>query len=230
VATYKKGIKTRQRILEEVNALYNKEGLKLTLDDLARKLSLTKGRITNYFPKKERLLLAIFEEYERKANLLYAQYQNEEALLNFSGVLAYYDELLDLQYDYRFALAYLGVQPIADPDLQAHLTQRYRQNRYFLKERIDFQVRSGSLQKELLETEAFEVFCFQLYTLFTNWVVSLQLYYEEQGYEQMKPVFLRGIMQCFRPYLTEQGEAEIEQAFQGLDAHSGPTQGKSVSG
>jgi len=221
VAKQPKGTETRRRIVREVSRLYNEEGLKLTLDQLARKLGLSKGRITNYFPKKEYLLLAIFQDYEQEANQLYQQYQNAESLLDFSGVLAYYSELMDLQYRYRFAIAYLGVHPIGDPELQQHLSERYRQNRAYLQERVAFQVRSGSLRKALLEPETFEVFCFQLYTLFTSWVVSLQLYYPDRGYEEMKPVFLRGIMQCFVPYLTEKGKTEWQRAFRQLGEQPG---------
>jgi AcrR family transcriptional regulator len=211
-----KGMATKQWILDEVSRLYNDEGLKLTLDQLARKLGLTKGRITNHFPKKEYLLLAIFQDFDHKANLIYQQYQNDEALLEFSGVLAYYSEIMDLQYRYRAAVAYLAVQPIGDPELQQHLAEQSRQNKAYLKERIAYQVRSGSIQEELLEPKTFEVFCFQLYNLFTSWVVSLQLYYKEQGYEQMKPIFLQGIMNCFVPYLTEKGKAELQEAFRQL--------------
>lgn len=211
-----KGMATRQRILEEVSQLYNEEGLTLTLDQLARKLGLTKGRITNYFPKKEQLLLAIFREYEDKAAQLYQRYQQDEASLDLSDFLLYYSKMMDLQYRYRFAMAYLAVQPIGEPELQQHIATRYRQNKANLKKRLSYQVRSGTLREELLEPETFELFSFQIYNLFTTWVVSLQLYYKDEGYEQMKPVFLRGIISCYTPYLTEKGKAELEEAFRQL--------------
>lgn len=193
--------------------MYNEEGLKLTLDEIAGRLGLTKGRITNYFPRKEDLLLAILQNFDDKADRLYRRYQNEDALLEFSGMVKYYQEVMDLQYRYRFAMSFVAVQPIGEPELQAHIEKRYRKNRANLKERVAFQVETGSLKEELLNPATFEVFCFQLYNLLTTWVVSLQLYYPSEGYEKMKPVFLRGIMNCYTPHLSEKGERELEEAL-----------------
>ena len=214
---YQKGIETRRRILREVNKLYNEEGLNLTLGQIAGKLGVTLGSITNYFPRKEQLLLALFRDFDEKSDLLYRQFQNEEALLDFSGVVRYYHKVMDLQYRYRFAMAYLAVQPIGDPELQQHLQERYRLNRANLKKRVAFQVKSGSLKADLLDPAAFDSFCFQLYNLLTTWVISLQLYHQERGYSEMKPIYLRGILNCFTPHLTERGLAELQEAFRHLE-------------
>jgi len=217
VPKYQKGIETRRRILQEVNKLYNKEGLNLTLGQIADKLGMTLGSITNYFPRKEQLLLALFRDFDEKSDTLYRRFQNEETLLDFSGVVRYYHQVMDLQYRYRFAMAYLAVQPIGDPELQQHLQERYQENRRNLEKRVAFQVTSGSLKAELLEPATFDIFCFQLYNLLTTWVVSLQLYHRGRGYREMKPVYLRGILSCFTPYLTEKGIVELQEALRQLE-------------
>ena len=197
--------------------MYNEEGLNLTLGQIASKLGMTLGSITNYFPRKELLLLALYRDYDEKMDALHRRFQNEEALLDFSGVVRYYHKIMDLQYRYRFAIAFLAVQPIGDSELQQHLQERYLENRRNLEKRVAFQVTSGSLKAELLEPATFDIFCFQLYNLLTTWVVSLHVYHRERGYREMKPVYLRGILNCFTPYLTEKGIAELEEALRPLE-------------
>ena len=70
-------------------------------------------------------------------------------------------------------------------------------------------VKQGSLSERLLHTDVFPVFLFKFVNLFTTWVISLEIYDSDKSYEEMKPIYLRGIFSCFVPFLTEQGNAEI---------------------
>jgi hypothetical protein len=60
-----------------------------------------------------------------------------------------------------------------------------------------------------MEEKTYEVFHFQLTNLFTNWVINLELYDIGKTYTEMKPVYLKGIISIFLPFLTEKGFREL---------------------
>jgi AcrR family transcriptional regulator len=76
MGNYKKGIEMRQNIVQEARRIFNKEGLHLTLDQIAQKLGITKGRITNYFPTKDKLFVALSQDYDLRF---------QELMVSFGG-------------------------------------------------------------------------------------------------------------------------------------------------
>jgi AcrR family transcriptional regulator len=213
---YKKGIRTRNQIIEQVNQIFNERGLSPTLDDLANELGLTKGRITNYFPKKEKLLHAVVDHYEKKLQLLFDSYGPESQYLSLEGMTKFYSEIMDLNYEYRFAITFIAVNPLSDNELLYHIRDTYESKKKKLFERVKYLTETGQLNKELLQPEIFEVFCFQFINLSTTWVIHLELYDKALGYQHVKPVYLRGIMNCFFPYLTDKGRENMESALSSL--------------
>ena len=55
---------TRQRIIAEASALFAKSGIKrLTMDDLAKHIGISKRTIYEHFKNKEELLIACINDY-----------------------------------------------------------------------------------------------------------------------------------------------------------------------
>ena len=95
--------------------------------------------------------------------------------------------------------------------MNSHIQISYSNNREFIKNTIKAYVDSGSLQPRVLQDDIYEVFLFQLTNLFTNWVVNFELYDCDKPYHEMKPIYLKGIISIFLPFLTEKGQQEVDE-------------------
>lgn len=204
-----KGVQTRKNIIDQVNKLYNRTEKILTLDELAGELNLTRSRITNYFPRKEQLILAIYEEYSKKLDKLIKTYNPDNEKLNLKSLVDYYSKIMDLLFEYRFAISYLFVNPLNDEELARHLEETYEENKNRLFNRIKILVVSGLVDKELLEQKNFDAFSFQHTNLLTTWVISYRIYDNKAGFKNMKPVYLRGVLNCYLPFMTESGKTDF---------------------
>lgn len=213
MGTHTKGDLTRKKIIDDVNWLFNKNDKLLTLDELAGTLEINRSRITNYFPKKEHLILAIFEQYQLRLQEIIEQNQPDTEHIGFPNLIGYYSRILDLSYEFRFTISYVFVYPPNDSELRDHITNTYAGNKQRISNRLQSLVNSGLLEGKILEPENFEVFIFQHVNLLTTWIISYRIYDHQKSYEQMKPTYLRGIMNCYHPYLTPKGKGEIEEAM-----------------
>jgi hypothetical protein len=70
-------------------------------------------------------------------------------------------------------------------------------------------VNNGLVQPEILEEPNFEIFTFQFVSIFTTWVISLEIYHSDRPYNEIKTIYLKGILNCFYPYLTKKGMQQI---------------------
>ena len=65
-----KGAITRQTLITDARKVLNENGISLTLRELSSKMGVTIGRITNHFPTKDHLFVALSEDYEIQFNQL----------------------------------------------------------------------------------------------------------------------------------------------------------------
>ncbi len=194
----------RQHIIQEARRIFNKEGLHLTLEQLATKLELSKGRITNYFPTKDNLFVAISQDYD---------FQFQELMISFNGIQnisfewlsTVFSAIMDLQYEYRSTIVFVATTSCCQTEIHNQITRSYKNNSKQVMQTVQVLVDAGLLKEELLEPKIFEVFCFQHVNLFTTWVISLEIYDSTSSYKKMKPVYLRGILMCYYPYFTKKG-------------------------
>ena len=204
MGNYAKGLEMRKMIIQKARTIFNKEGLSLTLDQLAEKLNLTKGRITNYFPTKDKLFVALSQDYDLRFQELLASFTGEREI-TFHWLAKVFSEIMDLQYEYRSAIIFVATTSSSQKDMHEQITQSYKTNSKGVKQTAQILVDAGLLKQELLEPENFEVFSFQHINLFTTWVISLEIYHSSRSYKKMKPVYLKGIMGTYYPYLTKRG-------------------------
>lgn len=208
MANYRKGIEMRQRIIREAIKVYNVEGLHLTLDQLAAKLGLTKGRITNYFPTKDELFVAISKDYDIRFQELMVQFGGEKKL-SFTWLVNVYSAIMDLQYEYRSAIIFVATTNSSQKEMHGQITSSYRTNSSQVGKSLEGLIQAGLLKPDIMEPKKFEVFSFQHISLFTTWVISLEIYQSTRSYKKMKPVYMKGILDCFFPYLTRKGNRQI---------------------
>lgn len=210
MGNYQKGIEMRQTIISEARKVYNSKGLNLTLNQLATILNLSKGRITNYFPTKEDLFVAISKDYDQQFANLFINYKDTESA-SFERLFKICSAVMDLQYEYRSAIIFVSTTNSGQKEIHERVTESYRSNFEQVRWSILPLIDAGLISNEILQTEKFEVFSFQYVSLFTTWVISLEIYHNTKPFAEMKPVYLKGILGCFFPYLTENGLKEFRE-------------------
>ena len=210
MANYKKGIEMRQHIIREARKVYNEEGLHLTLDQLAGKLNLTKGRITNYFPTKDALFVALSQDYDIRFQELMVQF-GEEMKVSFEWLVKVFSAVMDLQYEYRSAIIFVATTSSSQIEMHHQITKSYKANSKQVGQSVERLLKAGLVKPVILDPKVFDVFCFQYVNLFTTWVISLEIYHNTSSYKKMKPVYLKGILGCFYPYLTTKGRNQMNK-------------------
>lgn len=201
----------RQTIIKEARRIFNKEGLQLTLDQLANKLELSKGRITNYFPTKDNLFVALSQDYDLRFQELMLSFRDNQKI-SFEWLAMVCSAVMDLQYEYRSAIIFVATTSSSQKEMHHQITHSYRTNSKQVIQTVQALVDAGLVSPDLLEPENFDVFSFQHINLFTTWVISLEIYHSRYTYKKMKPVYLKGILGCYYPFLTKKGMAQY-QAF-----------------
>ncbi|MBL7844268.1 MAG: TetR/AcrR family transcriptional regulator [Cyclobacteriaceae bacterium] len=199
----------RQHIILEARRIFNKEGLYLTLEQLASRLELSKGRITNYFPTKDNLFVAISQDYDLRFQELMISFSGVQKV-SFEWLKSVCSAVMDLQYQYRSAIVFVATTSSSQTEMHNQITKSYKKNSQQVRKTVALLVENGLLKPELLELPNFEVFCFQHVNLFTTWVISLEIYHSSSSYKKMKPVYLKGIVGCYYPYLTKKGQTQYQ--------------------
>jgi AcrR family transcriptional regulator len=209
---YPKGVKSRNQILAESRNLLNEKGLNQTMEMLAKEMGLSRGRITNYFPTKDTLLLNIMLDYEHKLNLVLQSFDWGKRP-SLAKILEVISLIMNVQYEYRCAIAYIATVSRYQPELQQHIERSFSTRVEEIKLLLTTMVDLEMLQPAVLQAPDFDMFCFQYTNLLTTWVISQQLYFGSRPYSEMKPNYLKGVMALYIPYLTPKGK----RAFVKLD-------------
>lgn len=209
---YPKGVESRNQILAESRNLLNEKGLNQTMEILAKEMGLSRGRITNYFPTKDALLLNIMLDYEHRLNVVLQSFDwgKGPSLVKILEVISI---IMDVQYEYRCAIAYIATVSRYQPELQQHIERSFSNRIEEIKLLLVTMVDQEMLQPAVLQAPDFDMFCFQYTNLLTTWVISQQLYFGNRPYTEMKPFYLKGVMALYIPYLTPKGKS----AFTKLD-------------
>jgi len=202
-----KGLNTKNEVLEQARVLLNEEGLGFTLMDLARKLNTTSGRITYHFPTKDDLFIALAQKYEEvQKNSRGSGIEENFGLHGFYKRAA---QAMDIQFEHRCVIRYLASSSKTQGKLFEHLTATFRENRGIIEKLFSKLVTDESLEPSILDPENFKIIFFQFTSLFTTWVINFEIYDSDRTFEEMKPIYLKGIFSCFNPYLTSKGKAEL---------------------
>jgi AcrR family transcriptional regulator len=210
MTNYKKGVEMRARILDLTRSIMNEEGLLLTLDQLAKKMGITKGRITNYFPTKDQLFVALSEDYDQAFQKIVRQFDwsNDYSLFQIAKL---FTQVMDNQYQYRCVIYYTVVAPVSELGFSTQLQKSYAENGKEVLGLVNLLISSGILKPEIVEPSNYEIFLFQILSVFTNWVMTIRTYQRELNYEAEKQLYLNSIFMCYYPYFTDLGKSQFEE-------------------
>lgn len=205
---YSKGKQSREEIIDSARQIFNHYGIQITLTKLAELMDTTLGRLTHHFRNKDLLFVAIAQDYELKLNE--SRQNRPHGPASMGTFMNAASQVMDLQYDYRCAMRYTIASFQHKEEMKSHIIESYSNSRAFIKNMLKAYIDSGSLRPKVLVDDVYEVFLFQLTNLFTNWVINLELYDHNRSYHEMKPIYLKGIMSIFLPFLTEKGQQELD--------------------
>lgn len=206
---YTKGADSREHIINAARELFNDHGIGITLAKLASTMNITLGRLTYHFPTKDSLFLAIAMEYEQKRAL--QRVRDNTVPFSLDAFYNIIGKAMDLQYEYRCAMRYITSSSNNQSELSTHTADRFRLNRDLIRQGVTFLVTNNELQNTILEEENFKVFLFTFTSLLTTWTINLEIYDHEKVYEEMKPIYLKGIFSTFLPYCTELGKEALRK-------------------
>lgn len=198
-----KGQLSRKKIISEAREVFNRKGSQITIQELALELGEGVSYITNHYRTKDHLIVAIAGEYEEKYYELLQKIAVD--LSTLEKVARFVSAVMDLQYDYRCAILAVVASSSSQKVMFKQIQESYNKNVANFSAFIQLMVSNKMVGEVLLQKEELSVFRFQYVNLHTTWVVSLELYDHPAGYRKMKPLYLRGIINCFLPYLTPNG-------------------------
>jgi len=205
--SYEKGINSREQLINQSREIFNEEGLNVTLNTIAASLGITLGKLTYHFSTKDRLFVAIAEEYElRLAKLRSNEKRIDGSLINFYHNAG---EVMDLQYEFRCAMRYFAASSRKQIEIANHSSQSFKTRKESIYMLTKLLVNNGELKKVILTDEPFKVFLFVFSCLFTSWPVNLEIYDSHEEYSNMKTIYLKGIFSSFIPYLTLKGKESL---------------------
>jgi AcrR family transcriptional regulator len=203
----RKGQITRDFIIAEALRIYKMEGVFLTLKDLTFKMNVGTSFITNHFPTKDDLFVALLENYEiTLAKVLSAfEWRGE---INFQQQVMYLSLAMDVQYEH------LPVTLISLVGGQSHkvnkqISGKWQAQQAKLQQKLKLMVSAGLLLDSILEEKNYASFEFAYINLLTTWLVSFTIYQRQRGYSKVKAEYLKGIMHCFFPFLTAKGKRQF---------------------
>jgi AcrR family transcriptional regulator len=204
--SYKKGAITRIHIVEKARIQFNEKGIGLTIEQLAQELKLTKSRITNHFPTKDSLFLAIIGDYEAQLAAYFASFEWGSAGSDFPNLKRLLLGAMDIQYEYRCSIAYSTIIMPTGNELAQKIEANAKLNRENIKRRLSTMIDSGLLDARILEDSELEVFLSGYLNLLTTWVITFDLYQPRLSKQDVQLSYVQSIFRCYIPYLTRKGK------------------------
>lgn len=205
----KKGQKAKQEIVTQARDVFNRRGIHITLGELASEMGLGVSFITNHFRTKDHLIVAIAEEFNERNKEIESVFAAEPGV-SLTRYAKKFSVMMDNQYLHRSAIiaifSFINAEKELFRDIRDYYPRSKDSIRIFVRNLVD----AGYLEPSILQRKGYEVFAFQFVNLFMSWVTNHALFNVDKTYEEMKPVYLSGILSSLRPYFTEKGRTEFE--------------------
>lgn len=201
----KKRVNSKKWVVENCIKIFNDQGLDITLNEMASHLDISRGKINYYFQTKEDLLIAVAKDYEKTLALISSEHHYHDKEDFMIQLFRLFGKIMDNQFHFRCAIIYSAGTSNSRKNMVRQINESYKNSKERILEMTQNLVQMGYLKAEILEAEIFDVFNYQFVNLFTTWVIQLEIYDKKEGYNKMKPVYLKGIANCFWIYSTPMG-------------------------
>jgi AcrR family transcriptional regulator len=207
-----KGELTRKLILDTARRIFNERGVNITLDNLAKELGIPKGRITNHFATKDKLFLAILEDYEQGLAGLRVKLKDLYECRKLSDIVTIISEVMDLQFEYRCAILFLAVLSPGQEEFRVKTGESRSLSDKVIRHRMGNMVKHGLVAERVLEESQFELFMFIYVNTLSQWVIYYDMYDFDRDFRKMKPIYIKSIVEhVYGPYLTSKGRKQWKE-------------------
>jgi AcrR family transcriptional regulator len=201
-----KGEQTRLKLLEEARVFFNREGIWMTLEKVAQGIGVNKSLISNHFSTKERLFIAIFQQYELELGAFVMSQMEVRGQDPFAALFQLLRGVMDIQFKYRCGMQYLNQLHATQAEMREQIDVNYTRNRANIRLRLEKMVEEGLVQPVVLESQNWSAFLFVYVNILTHWVAHREVYDSETDLDIVKTNYLRGFFyHTFGPYLTPKG-------------------------
>jgi AcrR family transcriptional regulator len=193
-------MKTREKILHTALVLFNEKGVsQISSRNVSEELGISYGNLTYHFPKKEDVIMALYEQMQRKINEQFTLLEKQIFGLHF--VLDNLKAIFKVLYEYKFVclgFAYLNRE--FDEIRQDTLVQ-FEYRRKLLEKMATFLAQNGFLRPENVPNET-KSKIHNLLHIMHFWILDAEIFYK--GTEEHKVgYYLEMFFNAVRPSLTE---------------------------
>jgi len=207
---------TKEKILAKALELFNQKGVEtVTTRQIALALDMSQGNLCYHFPKKETIIMALYEQLVQKFNDLYLAFsspistqveENSPSQLNISTFLKMIQVTNQYFVDYKFLMLNFVQIMRWYPSIKTHYqTLTKQRNEQIMRLFHDFQ--AASLLKMEAYIGQYQQIIEQFMILNNFWLSHAEILYQEN--ESKKIDHFNQLVAAFIfPYLTTKGQLE----------------------
>jgi AcrR family transcriptional regulator len=193
-------MKTREKILHTALALFNEKGVsQISSRNISEELGISYGNLTYHFPKKEDIVMALYQQMQNKINEQFALLEKQIVGLHF--VLDNLKAIFKVLHEYKFVFlgfAYLNREFEA---IRQDTWTQFEYRRGLLERLAHFLGQGGFLRPENVPHEN-KSKIHNLLHIMHFWILDAEFFYK--GAEEQKVnYYLEMFFNAVRPSLTE---------------------------
>lgn len=194
----KRSEETEKKIVQAALELFVRKGYHGTsINDIVRKVGLTKGALYSHFTSKGDLLLRIIQEFKSRFINELIRAGNEcqgNALEKFHHIISFNARFSVENQDLCIFLTFLTTELNADVDFEPPLKNVYREYQRFISQLIRQGINQGLLKKELDPDLAALTFMALHDGVLHQWVLNRNHVDGEQYVRTFRKIFLYGLV------------------------------------
>ena len=203
-------MKTRDKIIQTALSLFNERGVsRVSSRNISEEMGISYGNLTYHFPKKEDVILALYEQMQAEINEQFLQLEKQIFALNF--VLDNLRALFQILYKYKFVFLGFAYLNREFEEIRKDTLLQFAYRRELLQKLADFLARNGFLRPETSEGEN-KSKIHNLLLIIHFWIADAEVFYE--GDEEHKvSYYLSMFYNAVRPSLTEIALQMFEETY-----------------
>ncbi|MHA8088520.1 TetR/AcrR family transcriptional regulator [Aquirufa sp. Wall-65K1] len=205
----RKGERSRENIILVASEVLNTYGSAITIDEIARYTEISKSKITNHFSTKEALFIAIADLYIHELQQYFDTIQFSD-FFNWKEYIGMLSDIMDIQFKYRNSIICIWTASFKDENFMVELKESFKLRKKRMIWLFEKLVKEGYLHDSVFEEKNFEIFYHQHAILGVHWLNTYLLFDFQKSYQEVKPTYLAGTIEIYKPYLTAKGLSEFE--------------------
>lgn len=199
--------KTKNRILEAAILLFNQYGYSnISMQKLSNELNVSPGNLTYHYPKKEDLMLALYDLFQKEISLILpSEEENKPDLFNFDQqIRAFYDLQQRFLFFYLDLLEIERSYPIIAEKHYEHIRKQIR----IIRAGLQYSESLGLLNPEPDE-KTYDFLAEHIWFTAVFWPRQVRVRGLDDKLENLRIVQWQHI----KPYLTSKGHAQLFEVF-----------------